>query len=150
MKKFIVARHGHYDSESREGHLTDAGIDQIEKLADSLKGVVEGLSFIVASTRAIRTNESAEIIRQRLGSFTPLASNRRLYSEWCGTRKSLEVVEEIAGDSDCFILVGHIEDTDVLPRAYAEKMSKRACSFELGYGKAWCFDCETAKLTQLP
>jgi phosphohistidine phosphatase SixA len=65
MKHLFIIRHGDYN----DNGLTDKGREQIEKIADQMKGIIDSdyKSIYLLASPALRTIQSAEIIAKKFG-----------------------------------------------------------------------------------
>ncbi len=141
MKTLVVVRHGTYSN----GHLDSYGQGQMRNIGLSLKEVVNGSKPLILASTAPRAAESAEIIGELLG-VTPephelLWSDDEHPQNFSGT---LNLIKSKIGESECIILVTHLEYASWFPSYFGQKyLEVNFSDKEIGKGQAWIINCET-------
>ena len=151
MKRLFLVRHGNYNSEG----LTDDGREQVTRLAESIRPLAIGTSYVMSSPIK-RALQSAEIVARALGiadiEQVPFFHQDEFYHRVPGhLEKAMQIVTERAGMVDNLVVVAHLPLVeDFTP--YFAKSSETPFEFYATprKGEGYCVDIEEKKTTRLP
>lgn len=151
LRKLVLVRHGTYD---KTGGLDLFGEGQMKVIAEKLRLIVDGQSFLILSSTAKRTTESAEIITTILKK--DFEEHKVLWSE--GKKSShpedipavLALLKEREKDADIIILVTHLEYVEGLPWDFGKSfLGIGLHKLLVKRGEGIVINCETKNLRRL-
>lgn len=146
MKRLFLVRHGSYGDDDR---LSDYGREQIAKLAEKIKPLLNGKKPIVLASPADRALESGEILAKAFG--TNAESHEILWTcEGHGFQPDgiIELIKKRADDAEDIILISH-KEIERFPQLFAKIYLDGAPGiYCLGIekGNAVMINCEEKKI----
>lgn len=150
MAKVILVRHGMYDT---DGHLTRAGIEQVESLARVLQSLLSGSLADVAvyAGESLRTQETARFLRFNLNiTFIETVTNVHLGNAVGAMTEATEVVSLIQHDQrrvTTIVLVTHAHVIDEVLNLYLPTLDLSYTTVLVDYGHAVVIDTDTPTYT---
>ena len=143
MERLVLVRHGDYGP---DGHLSDAGRQQIAGLAEILADKINGSSVLVLSSSAPRALDSAMIIAEKFG--TTIESHDFLYDEW-DSQKLVQLISTHTNQAETVVVVAHIE-VERFPEWFGETQLKvRLPKIAVQKGAGLLIDCKTKMMFRI-
>ena len=157
MKHLFMARHGNYGA---EGRLNASGREQIEKLSQVIKTILNDDSAYIASSTEPRALDSSDVLVAQLGlndfEQVPFLCPKRSSSSYeygkKGKEELLRIIDERSERADALILMSHFNEINALKKLFWEKRLGQNNSYP-GYpdkGEAVYFDLQSRKHKVIP
>ena len=146
MKHLFLARHGDYNNEVYGSPLTENGRQQIQRLAQTLKSIINPKSAHLVSSDRLRACQSAEILAQELGLPKDFPKLEYLLGE---CRDDLDNFIKLMDSrpEDALLAVGHLELTMDFPKYYAMERQGKDCLASFGIDKGKCLHMDLERQT---
>lgn len=160
MKHLFIARHGKYGYDDR---LDDYGRQQMEKLGNAMKEILNGSSAHIISSTALRALDSSEVLKAQL----ELPGFEQIPYLWSGSdapkdsyywdsrdnrlEKLMGVVGERRDKADGLVVVTHLEIARDFPSYFLkEEFEEKQYIGEISKGEAVHFDLNGRRYQILP
>lgn len=158
MKHLFIARHGRYNI--CDDSLNNSGLEQMNLLAENIRGILNGDSAYVISSTAKRAMQSSMILVNRLGLPEPEGipyiwsgsdSPAESYYWDLDTEKLMAIVDERKDKADGLIMMTHLEVAEAFPTYFLNKrLGIDEYIEEIAKGQAVYFDLEKKSYEILP
>jgi phosphohistidine phosphatase SixA len=158
MKHLFLVRHGNYDYDNGEYHLSPRGQREMETLSELMKKIV-GEDFYICSSPEAVAIESARILAEKLGVVQP----EEAMDLWSGSLGPAEsnvsgnpqrVHDYLMGNKDkasSLVAVSHLEVAEKYPTYFwKNELGQEGCAPKPAKGQMVHFDLEQKTYELLP
>jgi phosphohistidine phosphatase SixA len=135
-------------------HLNDQGRDEMRRLVESVRGLLNADSTLILTSTANRARESAELIAaflkiKNVEEHEILLSDRSRPEDFPGVLKLIRTVKD---GVDTLVLVTHLEYAKYFPSFFGEEElgAKLDYLLEIKKGQAWVIDCLQKNIFLIP
>jgi phosphohistidine phosphatase SixA len=124
----FLLRHAEYNDDEPNGTLSDYGRQQSERLANSLKKVLNGNPVTIWTSSASRAKETAEIIKEALG-VAEVIVEEKLWSDNRHVYDFRWLKEKLGNFNEGnLVIISHMEYVQEFPRilGYPQNSARKA------------------------